>query len=331
MKGFFGRTHDEVKERLDKHRAPAVVDFLRWFYPDQQPCDYDVEAVLSYLFVAEQVVDGWTRTPPAQLHRGARYRDVVNLVGRILDKVPAGAVCPRHRQLLDTVQQQDSIITLNYDLILDRVLVNAAQDPRHSQRMGRLRSFVDPWLRQTAERAVRSIKATGEEQGVFLKLHGSLDWSRCSNVQCHERASPELPSSNADEATDPSERSCATCGHHMERCIIPPASFKLSAHDRPFGLLWKVALETLRDATEVVVIGISFAAGDFQLRWLIRQSVALSKEPPRVVVVNPEKQHALSAMPLFGIPPSWDNRNRTWFQNLDCYLKAAAHHRSQEE
>ena len=67
------------------------------------------------------------------------------------------------------------------------------------------------------------------------------------------------------------------------------------------AFLWNLALRQLISADKIVVIGVSFAPSDFELRWLVRQAIALRSSPGyELHVVNPSKDHrdeVISAFP----------------------------------
>lgn len=102
--------------------------------------------------------------------------------------------------------------------------------------------------------------------GLFLKLHGSLDWFRCPNSDCSDYSRMFLRENKNEPMI------CGVCGTDLEAAIVPPAMSKSFARWPKLGLLWRLAREELAAATGVVFIGVSFAPSDYYLRWLIKSS-----------------------------------------------------------
>jgi hypothetical protein len=66
------------------------------------------------------------------------------------------------------------------------------------------------------------------------------------------------------------------------------------------ALLWNLALREIRAAAELVVIGLSFAPTDFELRWLVREAVtARAKGSPLTVTIadpSPESRNRIATL-----------------------------------
>src|SRR5438067_4426990 len=52
MQGFFGANIHQIPDRLRS--------FFAWFYPGRAPADYNLEEVLSYLYISHSRVPAWT-------------------------------------------------------------------------------------------------------------------------------------------------------------------------------------------------------------------------------------------------------------------------------
>ena len=76
-----------------------------------------------------------------------------------------------------------------------------------------------------------------------------------------------------------------------------------------------------------MIIGLSFAPTDFELRWLIRQSrlppggLQRAAHPIEIQVVNPDPEHRRAARELFG-----NDCVMTEFDTLDEYLLRVDEH-----
>jgi hypothetical protein len=93
------------------------------------------------------------------------------------------------------------------------------------------------------------------------------------------------------------------------------------------SFLWSLAFREIMKATEIHVVGVSFAPGDFELRWLLREALTLSREtreagglaPVRLVVTNPDQQARREAKLVTGIVES-DRVSE--HESLEAYLES---------
>jgi hypothetical protein len=158
-----------------------------------------------------------------------------------------------------------------------------------------------------------------------LKLHGSIDWLRYTDIRMH----PEL-----EEGEQPEPRRGVVLDSHpsywfgetpsrdmwrMEPMVEPPLLYKrLNRH--PFDVVWDAALETLTECRTLVIVGYSFPSTDFSTRRLFLRAFSehsLEKlvvvDPnPAVVAIARRLTHFDGAVAtcdslreLYGLPESW--------------------------
>lgn len=110
----------------------------------------------------------------------------------------------------------------------------------------------------------------------LIKLHGSINWVKCLNcgtihIVENEKCGDFLFDDNNAEK-------CATCQKEIENeCllqsqIITPTMMK-SINSQLYSNLWSAARRDLRMAQKVTFIGYSLPMADFELRYLIHQSI----------------------------------------------------------
>ncbi len=295
MRGFFGSGESDCRALEKTTRASGLVDFLRWFYPETTPSDYNVEEVLSYLYFADSVTPRWTQR--LRKHRADptfSYETMLRVIrGRLA--VPDGtAPCPLHRGLVRVLQPCDTVLTLNYDLVMDSAL-EAYDKPSDASsswtRLLLLKYLLDPSFSPMASGDTIYIPSDASRNGFYLKLHGSLDWGRCSNETCWNRCRVQpIPELMREWNELGGDVTCSRCGSRIESCIVPPGARKDGVFERPLSLLWSLALGELWQATRIVVIGVSLAPGDFELRWLLREALRLrnARSSLDICVVNPD-------------------------------------------
>jgi hypothetical protein len=176
----------------------------------------------------------------------------------------------------------DTIVTFNYDVLLDHAL-EAGQVP------------------------VTYGLLPDREDGVqLLKLHGSLNWGVCTD--CNGAPQIVSPSSDAWIGTprlDPLPGAnielrlatkilpgtkCRQCGRtdRLEPVMVPPTWSKLIAGS-PLVPVWTHAVEALKTAYQVIIVGYSMPTTDTFLRYLFALGLRANPWFSRVVVVNPDK------------------------------------------
>lgn len=145
-----------------------------------------------------------------------------------------------------------------------------------------------------------SLMPREQSWGFYLKLHGSLDWIQCPTELC--------PNNNmifALGVTILSEGQaegmpCRYCGAALKTFIVPPIATKRLQDKGRMAFLWNLALKALTAADKIAIIGISFAPSDFELRWLVRQAIALRKNQNyELHIVNRDGHHRASIAKVF--------------------------------
>jgi hypothetical protein len=182
--------------------------------------------------------------------------------------------CSYHARIADQLKAKDTIITFNYDCVIDDALRRVAGGRWSAQygycfpNPGRVRGF-EPW---------DADDAPGEHNASInlLKLHGSLNWR-------------PLPTNDSDEIRL-RERPYKQAGDKEFELVPPENSKRLS--DRPvLKHLWGNAERALRRAGVLALIGFSFTPTDLHVDSLFRLAMTSNKRLKRVVIVNPSADH----------------------------------------
>jgi hypothetical protein len=183
-------------------------------------------------------------------------------------------VCTYHDVLVDVLQEEDSIISFNYDCTIDDSLRRHGQgkwNPRYGYFLplpkGRRTSFGDEYWNPPGDRVEkgRTIR--------LLKLHGSMHFKE-------QRDGNRVMLKNRPYTK---QRGAL---HFM---IVPPEYDKPAYTKSCFPILWRAAAKELQRATIIVVIGYSVPATDMYASALFR--VAVKPEGLQsLVVVNPDAE-----------------------------------------
>ncbi len=294
MSGFFSEGLD------DKYHSLRLL--LEWFYPSRPVSDYNLEEVLAFLdlerhrresWSSHESLSGWS---PEEL-----FRDVLAFVVDRLS-IPPDRVCPLHSRLIDTLEPRDTILTLNYDHVVDNVLIPRDTKPKtdypdQDSRSGKLTLLVGEASFMGGRPPTLMPRET--DQGFYLKLHGSLDWLFCTTSGCpnHTRVFAARLERLRDGQVP--GKPCRLCGAALVQLIIPPIASKRIEDRGRLAFLWHLALQELREASRLIIVGVSFAPSDFELRWLIRSALmgtAASPNLSEVFVVNPSLNARQAAM-----------------------------------
>jgi hypothetical protein len=183
--------------------------------------------------------------------------------------------CDYHDSLAQALNADDTIISFNYDCLMDEALA------RHGGRSWNVTTGyglnvtgnLGPWdstVSGPGRRAANPIR--------LLKLHGSLNWKRTN----HARPTPTTIRLRADPYV-------ATNRNRTE--IVPPVWDKTIGGDEVFRALWKEARRILPTGPILVVIGYSVPPTDLLSQALIRVAAserASNQKLSHLIIVNPD-------------------------------------------
>ena len=191
--------------------------------------------------------------------------------------------CAHHQELVRHLKAKDTIISFNYDCVVDHALRQSANGiwgakygytfPNPDRVVGH--QFWD--AQPPASASTRTIH--------LLKLHGSLNW--------------QLP-----QATQPNDEIKLKQRLHTQFgvprfTIIPPVWNKAVADDPNFRALWSNAERAIRAAQHVAVVGFSFVPTDLPVESLFRVALAKSPSLKTLVIANPSRGHRQRVREVF--------------------------------
>jgi hypothetical protein len=175
------------------------------------------------------------------------------------------AGCEFHQTLASTLESGDSVISFNYDCLIDEALrSNGGRrwDPERGYGLD-LSEGADFWKQWGGgPDAKKPIK--------LLKLHGSLNWDRTGETICLLDA--------------PYERESAA------GAIVPPLGRKPVAEE-PYLHAWRAARTAVKSAERLIVIGYSLPDADHLVRALFRADID-NDRLREVIVVDPDDRVA---------------------------------------
>lgn len=193
--------------------------------------------------------------------------------------------CGYHRVLADNLHAIDSVITFNYDCLMDRALRDFAGNrwkPDDGSYGFEVPDGAEEWMDHTRGRPV-------ENPIKLLKMHGSQNWKRGEEDEIQLLEDGDLSS-------------------NLKNVIIPPTWSK-DLEEFPFGEIWKDARVEVRGARIIVVIGYSVPDTDLFSKSLFKVEAGSKKKREKLdllVLVNPDKEARKSFIDLVsgGIEPT---------------------------
>jgi hypothetical protein len=201
----------------------------------------------------------------------------------------------QYDKLVENLTPSDTLISLNYDTLLDSALYRKGWNPEVGYKIigG---SSKHRWKQRNINKDLSNIS--------LLKLHGSLNWyvkgsfSDLSSV--FEKKPSIIAQPRKNEISD-----------HL-RQIIPPIYGKVFGHDH-WRLLWSEAYRALCGAEVLVVIGCSLIDTDFHLRALIWRAIQRRKHNnqfKRIYIVDRKF-----------VRQKWQNALKSGYRCINSYNK----------
>lgn len=180
--------------------------------------------------------------------------------------------------------EHDSIITFNYDVMLDFALFHKPLS-------------VDYCLDDKPK--TNSYK--------LLKLHGSTNWGFCKKCYDNEpdtknEIQPAIPTPTIDKGTLReskglpipfkmatgllAQQPCKYCKEHsLEPYLIPPTWSK-AIERSPLIDIWRAAIEEIKSAYQIVVIGYSLPSTDTFFQYLLALGLAENPALNRIIIID---------------------------------------------
>lgn len=280
MRGFF---HGQL------HNFGALRQFLHSYYGARPTTEWNLEECLAYLAKARTQIGSWDPALGALFtsHLGDAYSECLSFV-EVRLAIHREMVCAKTAALVNSLGSRDTIITLNYDLVVDQALeaIDGSKSP-DDHRLRKLTSILSDqplWDGST----LPTLRPSDYGTGFYLKLHGSLGWLSCLNYKCPSARRVFVRTRENDTLGQFPGEPCRVCGDALGTLLVPPVSSKRVDERGRLALLWNLAFRELRAAEEWILVGISLSPSDSEIRHLLTMARLTSATPKRVTVVDPD-------------------------------------------
>ena len=271
---FFRVVEAYVRAHDDDGRARARYNRIRKVFREEFPTrgkwPIPMEDAFSLLYVSKDFPEIYGRRGRRR-QAGTRQEigDFLRLTFGILSDIELRAPNANlYKDLVSRLEPEDTIITLNYDTLLDSALINAGWDPAKGYGlMGGNRKI--KWTRK------RPVPSPGLSKVRLLKLHGSLNWYVRGSIGNLSKIFAGKPSKVII-----SERPRTNEFKKFVRQIIPPIFGKFFGHEH-WRTLWKSAYEALGESDVLVTVGCSLVDSDFHLTGMLSNALMKRKRSDR--------------------------------------------------
>lgn len=168
----------------------------------------------------------------------------------------------------------NSFITFNYDLVLDDAL----------RRVG-----VTPEYHLPAEWTLLEDPNPSGQRCSLLKLHGSTNWGICANCGKQVVVLGEKVTASPAEFRG---RGCSSCKEQQFQPMLIPPSWDKSEYRQIMKPRWTEAVEQLKHAARICVIGYSMPETDAFFKYLLALALSENHNLYKLVVVDKNPQIA---------------------------------------
>ncbi len=242
------------------------------------PTEANIESVASFL-----ALETTPTLVPAKEYRATAYKQLIEIIVWTLRDIYDKPRSPEVKKLFSAfsgaaIDRNSSLITLNYDLLIDQLLKDTGKwHPVSGYGVELpLAGFLknDPRLRDVIHRAFDQDLS----KSVLLKLHGSLNWGR-RNVRYSDGSQPvELsPFASGSRILPIQNMAASKAGQpgtfRWDTFIVPPfvSKSRVSGTEPVLENVWYHAWAALASADFIHFLGYSLPPSDFEMDILLRE------------------------------------------------------------
>lgn len=281
FKEFFKNYSSKDKNRsLPKEQEKLIIDYFKRFWGidiennQNQNIEFPTfEECLGVLDLAYYRGESFKDYPKKEIEQIRNA--LIFLIAKVLDEKLRGKI-KYHIKLVNRLKDQGSLrqtafLSLNYDIIIDNVLVDLYEEFHLDYGINFINFEKElDWKRPDKDKAV-----------LLLKIHGSLNWLYCPTCNHLELTPKEKGAIKALYKV----KECGKCKTPMEPVIIPPTYYKEMTN--PFiQRVFLKADKVLRSAERIFICGYSFPDADLHIKYLLKRAERFRGETPEIYVIN---------------------------------------------
>lgn len=190
-------------------------------------------------------------------------------------------------QFIKKLNQNDSIITFNWDILLDNLLGREAALEWAYNNGAPTENWYWNFVFKLSAHGENTIDGSTmpppysewpKAQGYFLKMHGSIDWAYCNNELCRHFGKGFIIDKIGESLY------CSSCHESTHSLLIPPVLNKQYRKYHLIRRVWNTALREIEIAERIIIWGYSLPETDFYSSWLLRNGTNVKK----LILINPD-------------------------------------------
>jgi len=218
-----------------------------------------------------EVIGRFVKPPNQPMQWGKRRRELEELIRRVYIHTTCDTAGPSfrpkvsniHKSILKYIEVQDTILTFNYDLVLEESWADASlwkPADGYGQRVyGKNSGWCKNWLKS---REPQDAESKSKSPVSLLKLHGSLNWRLYKNNQIRLKDRPYVVRRN--RSYKPGRETIA---------ILPPGWKKEGIEKQPYSTFWRMAGHKLQNCKTIVILGYSLPDTDLLAQALFAEVI----------------------------------------------------------
>ncbi len=310
---FFIKAFDPKNGIDHETQIESVKNFIeKIYYPFKHESDKlypNIEDVLSLIDYAIQKNEALSKDYLLDDIISVR-NDLIYLIGKVIQNIETASDGVRNlgisRDFTGKLQKllqysYVSIISTNYDLIIDNALLEKAQSCDYGVNLrynltaenDRANGITDWYFKSSTGKI-------NEGKIPLLKIHGSLNWFYCP--KCDEMDITISEKGIIQYLESRSRFFCTNpyCTSNYEPLLVTPTMLKV--YDNPFlQQLWALAEKKISEANALVFIGYSLTEADYHIRSLLTKALANNKNGKiSIIVVTKHSETKTKYKQLFG-------------------------------
>jgi hypothetical protein len=197
-----------------------------------------------------------------------RQKELEELIRRVyvhttVHDTRASTVKPKksgiHKNILEKLKEKDTIITFNYDLVIEESFSSAKlwnpADGYETKTYGKTKGWTRRWLEE------RNYEAGTKSKIRLLKLHGSLNWELYpTGMAIKLKPRPYLVSTRSGKT-------------RFEKILILAPGWKKEIDKNPYKQFWRAARLQLEKCNTLIILGYSLPETDLLAQSLLAEVV----------------------------------------------------------